>query len=155
MRLGMIAQDFNGLVMGARSLTIECLTDPTIAEAMTILYATKFSLGMGFLDIIMEGNALQIVKEVNSDAPCLSNYGHFVEEVKSGLSSLRSYSFVHVKREVNLAAHGLARKATTHVVDITWMKKISNVIYGIVCRESCTLTFLSQFFEDLYKSFYL
>jgi hypothetical protein len=32
------------------------------------------------------------------------------------LGSLRSFNFVHVKRGANLAAHGLGREATTHVV---------------------------------------
>jgi hypothetical protein len=89
----------------------------------------------------MEGDALQIVKEVNSDAPYFASYGHFMEDIRSNLGSLRSFNVVHVKMEANLAAHGLACEATTRVVDTTWLKEISDVIYGIVCKEFCILTF--------------
>jgi hypothetical protein len=69
--------------------------------------------------VIIKGDALQIVKEVNSNAPCFTSFGHFVEDIQSNLGSLRSFNFVHVKRGDNLAAHGLACEATTHVVDTT------------------------------------
>jgi len=45
--------------------------------------------------------------------------GHFVEDIQSVLGSLRTYNFVHIKRETNLATHGLTGEATTHVVDFT------------------------------------
>jgi hypothetical protein len=61
--------------MGARSLIIECPTELVVAEAMVALYGTNFSLNMGFRDVIMEEDALQIVKEVKSNAPCFSNFG--------------------------------------------------------------------------------
>jgi len=44
--------------MGARSLIIECLTELVVAEVMVALYGTNFSLNMGFLDVIMEEDAL-------------------------------------------------------------------------------------------------
>jgi hypothetical protein len=88
-----------------------------------------------FFDVILKGNALQILKEVNSATPCLSSFGHFVEDIKLGLGSMRTFNFAHVKREANLATHGLAWEATTHVVDFTWMKEIFDVIYDIVCKE--------------------
>jgi hypothetical protein len=62
--------------------------------------------------------------------------GHFVEDIQSVLGSLRTYNFVHIKRETNLATHGLAGETTTHVVDFTWLEEILDVIYNIVCRES-------------------
>jgi hypothetical protein len=58
----MIAHDFKGLVLGARSITIACITDSTAAEAIAALYATNFCKKLGYFDVIMEGDALQIVK---------------------------------------------------------------------------------------------
>jgi hypothetical protein len=46
--LGMIARDFKGLVLGARSLTIACIADPTTDEAIAALYATNFCKELGF-----------------------------------------------------------------------------------------------------------
>lgn len=67
----------------------------------------------------MEGDTPHIVKEVNYATPCFNSFGHFVKDIKLGLGYLRTSIVIHVKREVNLAAHGLAHETTTHVVDIT------------------------------------
>jgi hypothetical protein len=42
---------------------------------------------------------------------------------------------VHVKREVNLAAHGLVREAVTHIVGSIWMEEIPPQIYDIIIRK--------------------
>lgn len=90
------------------------------------------------------------MKEVNSAIPCFSNFEHFVEDIKLSLGSLMTSSDVHVKREANLAAHSLAQKATTYVVDATRMEEIPNVIYGIFCRELCISYFLISVFAEIY-----
>jgi hypothetical protein len=46
-----------------------------------------------------------MIKEINLANPTLSRNGHFIDGVKTELSSLRSYSVVHVRREANYAAH--------------------------------------------------
>jgi len=65
----------------------------------------------------------------------MSRYGHILDGIKSGLQSFRSANIVHVKREVNFAAHGLARAAVTHIVYSIWMEEIPPQIYDIVVRE--------------------
>ena len=44
-------------------------------------------------------------------------------------------SFNYIAREGNFAAHGLAKEATTHVMDITWRNEIPPCIHDIVKRE--------------------
>jgi hypothetical protein len=55
----------------------------------------------------------------------MSKYGHILDGIKSGLQSFRLANIVHVKREANTAAHGLARTAVTHIVDSIWIEEIS------------------------------
>jgi hypothetical protein len=45
-----------------------------------------------------------------------------LDGIKLGLQYFRSANIVHVKREANSAAHGLARAAVTHIVDSIWME---------------------------------
>jgi hypothetical protein len=52
---------------------------------------------------------LQIVQEINSERLNLSRFGHFVKSIRKELCLLRSYNVVHVERDANLAADGLAR----------------------------------------------
>lgn len=81
------------------------------------LQTVIFSKESGFFDIYLEGDALQIVRDCATVMPNTSRYGHLVEGIKSGMQSFRTANIVHVKREANTAAHGLARKIVTHIVD--------------------------------------
>jgi hypothetical protein len=61
--------------------------EPIASKAMTALYATIFNGEMGFLDIILDGDALRIGKKVNFATPCFSSFGHFIKYIKLGLGS--------------------------------------------------------------------
>ncbi len=54
-------------------------------------------------DIILEGDALQIVIKVNSKIPQMSKFSHFMEGIKQGLGSFRSSCVVHVMRDAKLS----------------------------------------------------
>jgi hypothetical protein len=43
--------------------------EPKVAEGMITLNSIVFSKEMGFVDVIFEGDALQVVREINSDPP--------------------------------------------------------------------------------------
>ncbi|XP_062152163.1 uncharacterized protein LOC133860602 [Alnus glutinosa] len=65
--LGIIARDIKGLCMGARSIMLQAKTDPRTAETMATLEAIQFSKEAGFWNVIFEGDAAQVVKEIKSD----------------------------------------------------------------------------------------
>jgi hypothetical protein len=92
--------------------------EPVVAETFAALTAIIVCLEQNFQDVIFEGDALQVVKEVNSDKHCSSYYGHLVEDVKQGLKRLKSAKFSHVRRSANVSAHELAMVARTHVTDV-------------------------------------
>jgi hypothetical protein len=83
---------------------------------------------MGFRQIIFEGDAQTIVKEVNSESPCTSLHGQFVEGIQSKMKALEEVQFNYVKRGANNVAHWLAKLATTLVTDETWMDSVPPVI---------------------------
>lgn len=62
----LILRDHEGKVFAACSLTKNFLVDPTVAEARTALQALEFCRKMGFFDIVIEGDALQIVNEIQA-----------------------------------------------------------------------------------------
>jgi hypothetical protein len=61
----------------------------------------------------------------------ITNMSRLVEGIKSSLTYFQKVSLVHIKREVNTTAHGLAREVVTHIVDKIWIKEISFWIYDI------------------------
>lgn len=109
-----------------------------MAEAMAAMEACLFCKEVGFFDIILEGDALQIVLEIkliNSGLPFLSRFGHFIDSINRELSSFRSTKFVHVPRELNSAAHVLAKEASLHCLDHVWLEETPSGISDVVLRE--------------------
>jgi ribonuclease HI len=114
------------------------VADPALAEAMAALHAVIFAKEMGFSQVLFEGDALTIVKAINSKGSCESIYGHFVEDVKRHKSDLLLASFRHVVREANSVAHTLTKQACTYVTDFHWWHSIPSCIGGIIRKEECT-----------------
>jgi hypothetical protein len=63
-----------------------------------------------FFYIILEGDALQIVLEINSGSHSLSRFGQFIDIIKHELSYFNFAIFVHVPRELNSVSHVLANR---------------------------------------------
>jgi hypothetical protein len=75
----------NQLVREARGLTLHGHTDPLVVEAWAALYAVLLAKDLGLLDIILEGDALQEVNEINLAIHSLSRIGHFTDDIRSEL----------------------------------------------------------------------
>ncbi|XP_059441925.1 uncharacterized protein LOC132174254 [Corylus avellana] len=136
--IGILARDANGQFMAACGLKKKTLRDPTVAEAFATLHTVLFANELGFEHVIFEGDALTVVKAINSTDTCESSYGHFVEDVKRSRSEIAISSFVHVLRGANSAAHNLANEACTHVTDICQWHLIPPCI-GDIIRKVGTL----------------
>jgi hypothetical protein len=130
---GIVARDHCGSVLGAKSAYKKISVEPAMAEAAK--EACLFCKDMGFFDIILEGDTLQIVLEINSSLPSLSRFGHFIDSINRELSSFRSAKFVHVPRELNSATHVLAKEASLHCLDHVWLEETPSSISDVVLRE--------------------
>jgi ribonuclease HI len=133
--LGIIARDSKGLCMGARSITQQVKTDPKTAEIMAALQAMQFSKDAGFWEVIFEGDAAQVVKEIMSDPPLLSKAGHFIESIQQDMHHFRSASFQAIPRDCNTAAHNLAKKASHNNIDLYWLEDTPSCVSNIIFRE--------------------
>lgn len=123
------------MVQAIPSTTKRIEVEPIVVEALATIHALDFSREVGFYDIIMEDDNLQIVNAINIEAKNWSRFGHFVEGIKDGMRIFRSSSFVHVRRDANSTVHGLAKEAVRHAIDKVWIEEIPHFIYGIVIKE--------------------
>jgi hypothetical protein len=82
MSVGIIARDSGVNFLGARSLTKKVWANPKAAEVMTALFTVTLKKEVGFFDVILERDALHIVKEANSDPPHHPRIGHFIESIQ-------------------------------------------------------------------------
>jgi hypothetical protein len=93
-------------------------------------------------DIILEGNALQIINEMNSAGSTLSRFGHFIDDIKINLCSFKFFRVIHDSRA--------ARAAVTYVMNSIWLEEIPPSIYGVVKKMSLFLDL--KFFNNINKN---
>jgi ribonuclease HI len=137
--LGCIARNSNGVFLARRSITKEVIVDPTTAQAIAAIYSIIFGKEQGYRQIIFEGDALWVVQVINDTYSHQSCFGHFVEDTKMELQTLEQGVFTHVAREENGDAHGLAKLATNHITDSTWVEVTPLGICGVFGGESNAL----------------
>jgi ribonuclease HI len=137
--LGFIVRDSQGTCLAARSMSIDIQADAPVAEAMAAANAVLFCKELGFSNVLFEGDALQVIKAIEVEDPCLRNYGHIIDCIRREINSLENGRFIHVKREANNAAHTPAKLATTHVTLSTRKGDVPPSIGDIVRREKSLL----------------
>jgi ribonuclease HI len=137
--VGVIIRDGNGLVTAALSRTVNARMDPTTAEATAALHAVELCRDVGVQNLILEGDSLAVVKAIESRAQINHYYGQIIEDIRVVLSSRRSWSVRHTKREANGAAHGLAKEATRCFSDKIWLEDTPSCISHIVNLELSAL----------------
>jgi ribonuclease HI len=135
--LGVVARDNLGWCLGARSVTRGMQMEPKTAEVMTAICAVEFSKEVGFFEVIFEGDAAQVVADINMVSTNLSNTGYLIESIQQELKWFRAGSFVHVPRVLNSVAHALAREAAHNMVDCIWLEDTPQSISIIFVREQC------------------
>jgi hypothetical protein len=90
---------------------------------------------VGFWDIIFEGDATQVVKEITIQSSSFSKVDHFIESIYLEKQLFRSAKFQAIPRTCNMAAHTLAKEATANFVDLCWLEDTPTSVSSIVFRE--------------------
>ena len=140
--VGAIVRDSEGFVLTAVTWNIKALPDATIAEALGFRLTIQFSYDMGFRNIIMQGDSLNVVKALKSQSDDNSYFGLVINDCKS-LSCLFSSSLVsHVRRVGNSVAHALAKFALDSI-DSVWIEKIPSCIGSVVATDLVPCIFFS------------
>jgi hypothetical protein len=80
--LGAKVRDWKGNVVAAKSLTKSETLEPIAAKALVALHAAEFCKDLGFRDIIMKGNALQVVTAIKSIKQNWSRYGQLISDTQ-------------------------------------------------------------------------
>jgi hypothetical protein len=120
----------------ARSTTQVISIDPTMVEAWATLQALLFCREIGLFDIILEGDAMQIVTTISTDLLNWSRFEHFIEGIKKKVLLLRSFRLFHVRRDANSTAHMLAKATSSQARDTIWLEEVPSFTSDIVCKEA-------------------
>ncbi|KAF5447347.1 hypothetical protein F2P56_032905 [Juglans regia] len=130
--IGIIVRNHTGSVVATSRLNRPLYPDPALAEAIGALEAARLCHHLGLTNIILEGDALQVIQAINSRSENWSSTGMIMEDVKGQLSTFESWSAIHIRREGNKAAHELAKNALV----------TSTSSLDVDCIPSCIINFI-------------
>lgn len=109
MGIGAITRDWEGKVSATLRMKRDLFPNPFLAEAIPALQATLFCKNLGFKNIIIEGDALQVVHGIQRSYELDTCTGMIMVDTKSILANFDNWSVQHVGRNKSKVAHALGK----------------------------------------------
>ncbi|GMI96661.1 hypothetical protein like AT3G25270 [Hibiscus trionum] len=125
---GGLVRDADGLIMAAFSCPNRFVRDPEAAEAIACFQAISFAKDAGFRRIVAEGDSLVVCSKINRQEQDLSRISPIIFSIKEKAKGFESITFVHVRRELNRAAHALARFGKSFSSTQIWLEEAPPVV---------------------------
>ncbi|XVF87834.1 hypothetical protein PTKIN_Ptkin18bG0152500 [Pterospermum kingtungense] len=125
--------------MCAKTATIKDINEPFLIEAHAAVEAMDFALNCGFHEIILEGDALGVIKRLQSSNVDRSMIPHQIEEGRMKMSSFSHSKLQHVPRTSNEAAHQLAKLSPNLLYDCIWMEDYPACIKSVIDADMSLL----------------
>jgi ribonuclease HI len=133
--IGVIIRNHQGEVMGALSQRIPYPHSVEAVEASAARSAIQFAKDLGFMNIDLEGDSTSIVEAILLTTPCSTIYGNIIEDIRQIARGLQSVQFLHIKREGNVMAHLLAKRAGINKPFETWMESVPPELSHTLCID--------------------
>jgi hypothetical protein len=108
---------------------------PTRAEATVLWHGVNLCIELGYQQVIFEVDSLRVVQALPQASPCLSPFGHLLDDIRTRLSGLHFGEVHHIYREANLVAHNLAKLAISSSMDHVWLEDYPSVVCPFVLAE--------------------
>ncbi|MBA0667268.1 hypothetical protein Goklo_000376, partial [Gossypium klotzschianum] len=90
---GIVIRDHNGHVLVACTKRNSCISGPSAVEALACFHGLEFSLGLRFMDVIVERGCAFIVNKLRSNGTNHSNISGFIQDAKSLIKGFHSCNF--------------------------------------------------------------
>jgi ribonuclease HI len=113
MGVGVVIRSHSGECLSAISELVNEVTSPELAEAIAVRRALALAREEGFDKIMVATDCLSLVNRINNSILDRSFLGVVIQDIKKEATLFNSYSFFHVPRKRNVAAHVLARRSET------------------------------------------
>lgn len=108
---GIVARDNDGKILASKSLLANNVPSSFAAEALACLHAIQVGLDQGWADVIIEGDAMTVIKKCLSksiDKSLLYAYITDIHRLKTGFQTIE---FCFTPRKSNRLAHILATES--------------------------------------------
>lgn len=133
--MGCVIRNAEGFVVAAKCGISRAVAEPVCAEAMAALFALEFCSELGYVNIVSEGDSLQIIKGVSDSDYPLDRIGHFLEAIKQRVGGFSVCKWSHCPRDANEVAHFLARRASSYGLCDVWTDYMPLFISSVCIRD--------------------
>nr|XP_023887877.1 uncharacterized protein LOC112000001 [Quercus suber] len=133
--LGVVVRDSKGLVIAALSERIHLPPTMVALEALACRRSILFAIELGLQDVVFEGDSEVIFKLLTAEQPCMSAFGHIIEDSRSLAARLRLASFTHTKRQGNNVANKPAKLAKNLYEPQVWLEDIHSNVTELVIAD--------------------
>ncbi|XP_075645214.1 uncharacterized protein LOC142616214 [Castanea sativa] len=128
--IGVIICNGMGEAIGELTMPIPLANSVAAMEALACHRAMLFAKEIGLTDVIFEGDSAEVIQAIiqgNSDHP---DFGHIIDDIRILASDLNSFQYRHVKRNYNVVADALAKKAKNALSLAVWLEDVpDNIIH--------------------------
>ena len=98
-------------VVAALSEKIPYPDSVEVLEALAARRAAQFAVEVGIFQSVFEGDSEMVCNALRAADGGRSSIGRYVKDFLSIVSSLRTLSFSHIRRQGNSLTHALAKRA--------------------------------------------
>ena len=126
---GAVVRDSSGEVLAALSESIPLPSSIVALETIVTRRAILFVRELGLNGIILEGDSKEAISTIKKQSFQHPVVGHLVKDIVSLVSMFQYYSFSHTRRQGNVLARALARRARLSFPTLVWMNSILADIY--------------------------
>ncbi|XP_041027004.1 uncharacterized protein LOC121267221 [Juglans microcarpa x Juglans regia] len=140
MGAGVIIQDVEGEVLAALSMPRSNISSPGFAEVNALWRAMQLGAELGIEHTIFKGDALGIIRAVNSKDENWEWNGPKVEVIKAVLANRPFWKIQHTYREGNKVADFLAKFAYTVNKEKVWIEDGPGGLYSFVIQDKIVMS---------------
>ena len=122
--IGMIIRDNRGEAIGAFSIPTPLSTSIAAMEALACRRAVIFAKEIGLRQVLFEGDSAMVIQALIQGNSTSSEYGNIIEDIRTLATDFDFCHFIHVKRNCNVVADALAKKAKTLSGLAVWLEDV-------------------------------
>ena len=133
---GAMIRNNQGKVMAAMATKGPQVSCSEEVETLAFRKALEFAVDAGFLELIVEGDNVNVMRAVSSSTLNFSMLGNVIADIHCILCGLGRVSISCIKREGNRVAHVLAKYVRVLDEDMFWMEEVPQVAVETMCQDS-------------------